>query len=298
VARADGGGSRAGGSPGGGGAHRAPDNNYEGKHRAPDCTHSFDPSTLVLLANGATKPIGDVDIGDQVAATDPATGRTGPRSVQAAAPQPGPPTSPTSRSPPKDGSTVLHTTQHHPFWDRTLGDWVDAANLAAGHELRTLDGDVVTVVEVRNFTGSTEMRGPDGGGPAHVLRAGRRRAGPRPQLQSGNSGPRFDDRSGETNFWDMSSNDRGIAFEREMGMSNLPDGFKTFDHLESDSGIAISVKTVDTRKSSTKTNTGLLQPVEGIYRRYGQPTTRVTVNPGVDRRPGIDHRVLLRRSAL
>jgi hypothetical protein len=62
--------------------------------------------------------------------------------------------------------------------------------------------------------------------------------------------------SGQTNLWDMSSNDRGLAFEREMGMSNLPDGFKTFDHLESDSGIAISVKSVDTRKLSTKTNTG------------------------------------------
>jgi len=115
-----------------------------------------------------------------------------------------------------------------PFWDRTLGEWVDAANLVAGHQLRTLDGDVLAAGE-----------------PVLVHNCD-------PEIQDLGSMTG----SGQTNLWDMSSNDRGLAFEREMGMSNLPDGFKTFDHLESDSGIAISVKSVDTRKLSTKTNTG------------------------------------------
>jgi hypothetical protein len=38
--------------------------------------HSFDPSTPVLMANGTTKPIKDVAIGDDVVATDPITGKT------------------------------------------------------------------------------------------------------------------------------------------------------------------------------------------------------------------------------
>jgi len=39
------------------------------------------PATEVLLADGTTKPIEDVEIGDQLLATDPVTGETGPREV-------------------------------------------------------------------------------------------------------------------------------------------------------------------------------------------------------------------------
>ncbi|WP_328414289.1 HINT domain-containing protein [Micromonospora sp. NBC_00389] len=64
---------------------------------------------------------------------------------------------------PADGTddstvTVLYTTQHHPFWDQTNQQWVDAANLTVGHQLRTTDGDTVTVTAVRNHTGAQNMR--------------------------------------------------------------------------------------------------------------------------------------------
>src|SRR5262249_39462123 len=57
-----------------------------------------------------------------------------------------------------DGKTsTLHTTAHHPFWDATTGAWVDAAALVAGHQLRTADQTIATVIAVRSHTGAKDM---------------------------------------------------------------------------------------------------------------------------------------------
>ncbi len=51
----------------------------EGNGRSPvtKCeTHSFDPATRVLMADGNSKPIEDIKPGDEVLATDPETGKT------------------------------------------------------------------------------------------------------------------------------------------------------------------------------------------------------------------------------
>jgi hypothetical protein len=45
---------------------------------ASGCTHSFDPSTPVLLADATTKPIKDIKVGDEVQSTDPRRVRTPP----------------------------------------------------------------------------------------------------------------------------------------------------------------------------------------------------------------------------
>nr|BFE65696.1 hypothetical protein GCM10020063_102220 [Dactylosporangium thailandense] len=55
-------------------------------------------------------------------------------------------------------TTVLHTTQHHPFWNRTTNTWVNAAELKPGDELKTDDGATVEVTDVKNFTGAKDMR--------------------------------------------------------------------------------------------------------------------------------------------
>ncbi|WP_051367057.1 RHS repeat-associated core domain-containing protein [Hamadaea tsunoensis] len=124
--------------------------------QAPGC-HSFDPATLVLMADGTTKPIGTVALGDAVLATDPVTGQTRAEKV-------------TTLHENQDwdltdldlvaaGRTeTLHTTWTHPFWDVTAGAWVNAAELKAGHRLRTADGSTVTVAAVRNRIGSHAMR--------------------------------------------------------------------------------------------------------------------------------------------
>ncbi|WP_433609895.1 LamG-like jellyroll fold domain-containing protein [Dactylosporangium sp. CA-139114] len=158
--------------------------------------HSFDPQTRVLMADGSTKKIEDVEVGDQVSATDPETGATQPKPVTKlwlnhdteltdvtvrvvvsadanAKPSASKPASSTSSALKlaKVGAavvaaaavvagttTMLHTTQHHPFWNRTTGTWVNAANLKPGDELKTEDGATVEVTDVKNFTGAKDMR--------------------------------------------------------------------------------------------------------------------------------------------
>ncbi|WP_330186416.1 LamG-like jellyroll fold domain-containing protein [Dactylosporangium sp. AC04546] len=122
------------------------------------CRHSFAPDTLVLMANGSKRPIKDVNVGDRVLATDPATGRTTARTVELL-----------HRNRDRDltdvtveggGRTaVIHTTQHHPFWDATTNRWRDAADLEAGAStLVDPAGRTLRVVAVRNFAGEAEMR--------------------------------------------------------------------------------------------------------------------------------------------
>ena len=145
----NGGGSNDAGSSGGGGCGKT------GK------THSFDPSTPVLLADGTTKPIKDVVVGDRVMATDPETGDVSAESVEQLHRNDDTDltdlTATVERGEVHD-TTVLKTTWHHPFWNEDTDTWTDAQDLQPGDHLRTIDGDVVTVVAVRNFVGVAEMR--------------------------------------------------------------------------------------------------------------------------------------------
>jgi len=54
-------------------------------------------------------------------------------------------------------ASVLHTTQHHPFWDETAKAWVDAGRLRPGHRLHTGTGAMETVVVVHSFFGVRSM---------------------------------------------------------------------------------------------------------------------------------------------
>jgi RHS repeat-associated protein len=141
-------------------------------------THSFDPGTPVLMADGSTRPIEDVNVGDRVVAMDPETGVSLVK-----------PVTQLHRNTDKDltdvtvtrvqdkkkstsrlvggvaaavvglaAAVVLQTTAHHPFWDETTDTWVNASELTVGHELRTVAGDKVIVTKVDNHTGVKEMR--------------------------------------------------------------------------------------------------------------------------------------------
>jgi RHS repeat-associated protein len=122
------------------------------------CLHSFDPDTRVLMADGSTKAIKDLKVGDEVAATDPTTGkRTTRRITQLHVNVDTDLTDVTVVA--ADGTrTALKTTQHHPFWDETSGRWVHAGELEAGHVLRTSDGTQVLVGAVYNHAGREVMR--------------------------------------------------------------------------------------------------------------------------------------------
>ncbi|MDQ7905799.1 polymorphic toxin-type HINT domain-containing protein [Phytohabitans sp. ZYX-F-186] len=179
------GGSSGGGSggsatrSGGGGPRPAAAGPRRDSGGDPGCVdrHSFDPATLVLMADGSAKPIEDIGLGDEVAATDPETGVTGPRQVtRLHINLDSDLTDVTVRASDTGETTTLETTQHHPFWDATDGRLVDAGELKVGHRLlahddKRLEGDgsgagsggggppvEVTVVEVVTVAGTELMR--------------------------------------------------------------------------------------------------------------------------------------------
>lgn len=100
---------------------------------------SFSAETRVLMADGSTKPISGVRVGDWVMATDPETGESGPREVVAELPH----TDELLELETSAGEIV--TTEDHRYWNETDGEWQEAQDLDAGDRLRTADGDIVTV---------------------------------------------------------------------------------------------------------------------------------------------------------
>ncbi|MCM4085235.1 Hint domain-containing protein, partial [Paractinoplanes hotanensis] len=145
----------------------------------PACKHSFEPSTRVLMADGTTRPIDEVNVGDEVATTNPKTGEHSDQSVTllhanrdteltdvtvSTAPAADRVTRTEGegkggRSTRGPTESTLETTAHHPFWDATTGDWVDAAELTPGTStLVGPDGQIQYVTAVHNFTGAKVMR--------------------------------------------------------------------------------------------------------------------------------------------
>ena len=90
--------------------------------------NSFVPGTAVLMADGSTKAIEDIEFGDLVWAADPETGEEGPREVTRLITGHGDKTLIDIEI---DGETVT-ATDHHPIWVRNQGEWVDAEDLQPG----------------------------------------------------------------------------------------------------------------------------------------------------------------------
>lgn len=139
--------------------------------------HSFAPDTRVLMADGSTRPISEVNVGDKVATTNPETGENSDQQVTllhanrdqeltdvtvSTAPAAATRTEGEGkggRSTRGPTESTLETTAHHPFWDATAGDWVDAAELTPGTStLVGPDGQIQYVTAVDNFTGTEVMR--------------------------------------------------------------------------------------------------------------------------------------------
>ena len=148
---------------------------------SPACKiHSFVGSTGVLMADGSSKPISQVKVGDQVGDSVPGDATLESHTVQkvivaqtdrdfvdvsikklatklgqaaaglalAAATTLGA-AGPASAAP-ADAST-LTTTYHHPFYDVTRSAFVDAVDLHAGDQLQTADGATAAVTAVRAY---------------------------------------------------------------------------------------------------------------------------------------------------
>jgi len=115
----------------------------------------FLAGTDVLMADGKTKDIEDVELGDKVLATDPKTGETGPREVTRLIRTEGDKYFNELSIATSDGIEHLTATHEHPFWSPSEGDWVSAGELKSGMTLRTDDGSTVIVTENRGFTKQT-----------------------------------------------------------------------------------------------------------------------------------------------
>jgi hypothetical protein len=100
---------------------------------------SFSGDTPVLMADGTSKPISEIKVGDEVLATDPETGESGAREV--------------TRLWVHDDEVVklevnddeLITTEDHPFWNATDQQWQRADELDRGDALLTNDGSKAVV---------------------------------------------------------------------------------------------------------------------------------------------------------
>ncbi len=100
---------------------------------------SFAASTPVLMADGSSKAIAEVEVGDEVLATDPETGESGPREVTATFPH-------------VDVLVALDTsagavmaTEDHRCWNVTDRAWQESQDLDPGDLLLAADGTRVSV---------------------------------------------------------------------------------------------------------------------------------------------------------
>ncbi|MGY1528703.1 RHS repeat-associated core domain-containing protein, partial [Streptomyces sp. MN3] len=168
VSKGSGGGSKSGGSkPGGdsGGSSRSKGGSSEsgdsgkadgGGGESCDVGNSFVPGTKVLMADGSSKPIEEVEVGDKVVATDPETGETRIETVTAEIKGKG------LKHLVKvvidtDGDNGEETaevtaTDGHPFWVPELGQWLDATDLQPGQWLRTSAGTYVQITAIERWT--------------------------------------------------------------------------------------------------------------------------------------------------
>ncbi|MFB7516554.1 SpvB/TcaC N-terminal domain-containing protein [Streptomyces sp. NPDC056144] len=115
--------------------------------------NSFTPDTPVAMADGTYKPIALVREGDEVTATDPTTGETGPRTVTALITGEGEKNlvEITVTTPGAETGKVV-ATANHPFWAPALGKWLYAKELLPGTLLQTGTGTYAQVSAVRAWT--------------------------------------------------------------------------------------------------------------------------------------------------
>ncbi|MGW1116931.1 polymorphic toxin-type HINT domain-containing protein [Streptomyces tanashiensis] len=127
--------------------------NKSSKTPGSDC-RCFLAGTLVLMADGTVKAIEDVEIGDEVLASSPETGRVEGRKVTGLI------HTPTDNKEfntlsiaTQGGIEKITATREHPFWSPSENGWMVAGDLDPGMTLLSDDGAVVIVTENRPFGG-------------------------------------------------------------------------------------------------------------------------------------------------
>ncbi|MFB0631048.1 polymorphic toxin-type HINT domain-containing protein, partial [Streptomyces sp. AB3(2024)] len=120
-----------------------------------DCRrpNSFPAGTSVLMADGTTLPIEQIRVGDQVRATDPETGKSSGRRVDATIHTPDDRDFTDLTITSESGATAtITTTDHHPFWADNQHAWRDASDLTPDDTLRTDTGPPLDITATRHWT--------------------------------------------------------------------------------------------------------------------------------------------------
>ncbi len=117
---------------------------------------SFAPTTRVLLADGSTKAIRDIRVGDLVVSTDPRKRRTVAEPVTELHRNVDREFADVTVTEADGSPTTIRTTAHYPIWNATTRRWTHAGNLKSGHALQTHDGKA-TVAKVRRYAGAKVM---------------------------------------------------------------------------------------------------------------------------------------------
>lgn len=121
-----------------------------------DDDNSFTGDTRVRMADGTSKPISEVKVGDQVLATDPVTNKTVVKTVVATIVGKGAKNlveitvDMDGASGDTTGASVA--TDGHPFWLSELKTWLPAAELQAGQLIQTAAGTWVQITAVERWT--------------------------------------------------------------------------------------------------------------------------------------------------
>ncbi|MEU4126175.1 polymorphic toxin-type HINT domain-containing protein [Streptomyces virginiae] len=118
-------------------------------------TNSFPTGTRVRMADGTSKAIEDVRVGDKVLATDPQTGETAPKTVTATIITPDDKEftdlTLSDDANPRGPPATLTSTAHHPHWNETRRQWLDAGEFTPGEKLRQPDGNTLTIQTTRTY---------------------------------------------------------------------------------------------------------------------------------------------------
>ena len=115
------------------------------------CAQCFLAGTDVLMADGSTKDIEDIKVGDEVLATDPEKDESGPRRVTRLIITEDDKYFNELSIATEDGIEKLTATYEHPFWSPSERRWVEAADLNPGMTLLTDEGSTVVITGNRSF---------------------------------------------------------------------------------------------------------------------------------------------------
>ncbi|GAA1738342.1 RHS repeat-associated core domain-containing protein [Nonomuraea bangladeshensis] len=114
--------------------------------------NSFAPGTKVVLADGTSKPIEEIRVGDRVRTGDPRSGATIASSVLAVITGTGAKNLVEVTVQTGGSTAVIVATADHPFWSEDLRGWTAATHLRAGSWLRTDDGGTAHVLALAKRT--------------------------------------------------------------------------------------------------------------------------------------------------